>query len=53
MVKICTYIQYVIIFGKIWTIKLKSVKICTVFEIIDGAQINFKSKNEAIAHDQW
>ena len=26
---------------------------CTVFEIIDGAQIILKSQNEAIAHDQW
>ena len=25
----------------------------TVFEIINGAQIIFKSQNEAIAHDQW
>ena len=28
-------------------------KKCTVFEIIDGAQIILKSQNEAIAHDQW
>ena len=27
--------------------------ICTVFEIIDGAQIILKSQNEAIAHYHW
>ena len=31
---------YVIIFGKIWTIKLKSIKICTVFEINDGVTLD-------------
>ena len=31
---------YVIIFGKIWTIKLKSVKICTVKPASNGTCMN-------------